>query len=39
MATYCSECGTMIQEGEAVCRRCGTPVGGTAGAGSEPVPV
>ena len=33
MATYCSECGTMIQEGEDVCRRCGTPVGG------QPVPV
>lgn len=30
MATYCNECGAMLQEGETVCRRCGTPVGGQA---------
>lgn len=28
MATYCNECGAMLQEGETVCRKCGTPVGG-----------
>lgn len=30
MATYCNECGAMLQEGETVCRRCGTPVEGQA---------
>lgn len=27
MAIYCKECGTMILDGETVCRRCQTPVG------------